>query len=116
MDSSTLKESKEFMDTTQNLLISILDELRETVDIISQVDSRKHKELEGHIIRYYKNVSELSNILNSKIDNMKDNMEFNVNATVKGLMLENRLRFEAITKSDSQVKADLCISDCEIIE
>ncbi|KAH7647550.1 hypothetical protein FG379_000633, partial [Cryptosporidium bovis] len=50
MDSSTLKESKEFMDTTQNLLISILDELRETVDIISQVDSRKHKELEGHII------------------------------------------------------------------
>ncbi|KAH8739007.1 hypothetical protein FG386_003332 [Cryptosporidium ryanae] len=113
MDGTVLKESKEFMDKTQNLLISILNELRETIDIISQVDSTKKKELEGHIVR---GVNELSNILNSKIDSMKDEMEFNVNATVKGLMLENRLRLEAITGKNSQAKVNQSTTDCEIIE
>lgn len=46
-----LKEPTEFLEKTQNLLINILDNLRETVSIISKVDPKRQNELESHIIR-----------------------------------------------------------------
>ena len=51
MNKDILEEPKEFMEATQDLLISILDELRETIDIISHIDSKRQGELQDHILR-----------------------------------------------------------------
>lgn len=51
MESDILKDPTEFMEKTQTLLINILNELRETVDIISKVDPKRQTELQEHIIR-----------------------------------------------------------------
>ncbi|KAF7459223.1 Small nuclear ribonucleoprotein [Cryptosporidium felis] len=88
------------MEKIQDMLINILNELRDTIDIISQVNPKRQSELEVHIIRYYKSVNELSNILNSKIDKMQDDMEFQVNSTVERMLFENMQSFELENELD----------------
>ena len=47
---------------------------------------------------------------------MKSEMEFNVNATIGGLMLENQLRLKAITELDLKDDSDQNMTNVEIIE
>ncbi|KAJ1610361.1 hypothetical protein OJ253_1234 [Cryptosporidium canis] len=94
------------MEKTRNILINILNELKETVDIISKVDHKKQTELQGHIINYYKNVNYLSEVFNEKINNMHDNMEFQVNATMERLMVENLQSFDSEIDTDSDNKEE----------
>ncbi|KAH8584132.1 uncharacterized protein ELE39_001635 [Cryptosporidium sp. chipmunk genotype I] len=51
IEKDILEGPAEFLEKTQNLLINILNELKETVNIISKVDPKRQSELEGHIIR-----------------------------------------------------------------
>ncbi|OLQ18288.1 hypothetical protein ChUKH1_11195 [Cryptosporidium hominis] len=101
IEKDILEGPAEFLEKTQNLLINILNELKETVNIISKVDPKKQSELEGHIISYYKNVNELSNVLNTKINTMHDNVEFQVNSTIERLMVENQKSFKSEAEIDS---------------
>ncbi|OII72147.1 uncharacterized protein cubi_01480 [Cryptosporidium ubiquitum] len=105
-EKDVLEEPAEFLDKTQNLLINILNDLRETVNIISKVDPKRQSELESHIISYYKNVNDLSNVLNAKINTMYDGFEFQVNSTIERLMVENLQSFESETEIDSNNKED----------
>ncbi|EEA06075.1 uncharacterized protein CMU_018320 [Cryptosporidium muris RN66] len=81
-----VKKDKEFLTETNVLVTNILDKLGNTLNLISQVDTSKQRNIEDNVKSYYLNVSELSRILNERIDQMRDHVEIQVNADLQRLL------------------------------
>ncbi|OII77593.1 hypothetical protein cand_016000 [Cryptosporidium andersoni] len=81
-----VEKDKEFLTETNVLVTSILDKLGNTLSLISQVDTSKQRDIEDNVKSYYLNISELSRLLNERIDRMRDHVEIQVNADLQRLL------------------------------